>query len=86
MPVGDLPGWHQIFADDFTTDVAVPNFFNIYGSKWRSYGDGVSDTSGNGRRYDTQVLSVSNGILNIYIHTALVNGTYVHMVGSPYKF
>ncbi len=83
MPVGDLPGWHQIFTDDFTTNVTVPNFFSVYGNRWRSYGDGVSDTSGNGRRYDTQVLSVTNGILNIYIHTALVNGTYVHMVGSP---
>ena len=23
MPVGDLPGWHQVFTDDFTTNVAA---------------------------------------------------------------
>jgi len=26
MPVGDLPGWHQTFADDFTTDVPLGGF------------------------------------------------------------
>lgn len=24
MPVGDIPGWHQVFADDFSTDPPVP--------------------------------------------------------------
>ncbi len=24
MPVGDIPGWHQVFADDFSTDPSVP--------------------------------------------------------------
>jgi beta-glucanase (GH16 family) len=31
MPVGDLPGWHQVFADDFTTDVPVGGFS---GCRW----------------------------------------------------
>lgn len=26
MPVGDLPGWHQVFTDDFTTNVPVGGF------------------------------------------------------------
>ena len=26
MPVGDLPGWHQVFADDFTTSFPVGAF------------------------------------------------------------
>jgi hypothetical protein len=26
MPAGDLPGWHQVFADDFTTPVPVGGF------------------------------------------------------------
>jgi hypothetical protein len=24
MPIGDLPGWHQVFADDFSADPSVP--------------------------------------------------------------
>ena len=26
MPVGDIPGWHQIFTDDFSTDVPLGGF------------------------------------------------------------
>src|SRR5215472_1874929 len=26
MPVGDIPGWHQVFSDDFTTDVPLGSF------------------------------------------------------------
>ncbi len=26
MPTGDLPGWHQVFADNFTTDVPLGGF------------------------------------------------------------
>jgi len=25
-PIGDIPGWHQIFVEDFNTDVAVGSF------------------------------------------------------------
>jgi hypothetical protein len=80
MPVGDLPGWHQVFADDFTTDAAVGSFpGSAYGNKWSVYLDGWKDTTGNGQYYPSRVLSVSNGVLNMYLHTE--NG--IHMVAAP---
>src|ERR1700686_1550822 len=49
MPRGDLPGWHQIFAEDFATAVPVGSFPGpVYQSKWGVYPDGWHDTSRNG--------------------------------------
>ena len=80
MPVGDLPGWHQVFTDDFTPNVPVGSFpGSAYGSKWTGYGDGTKDTTGNGHYYPSKVLSANNGVLNMYLHTE--NG--VHMVAAP---
>ena len=80
MPIGDLPGWHQIFAEDFATNVPVGSFpGTVYGAKWAVYPDGWKDTTGNGTYYGSKVLSVSNGVLNMYIHTE--NG--IHMVAAP---
>jgi hypothetical protein len=80
MPVGDLPGWHQIFADDFTTDIPVGSFPSpVYGGRWAGYGDGTRDTTGHGEYYPSRVLSVSNGVLNMYLHSE--NG--IHMVAAP---
>ncbi len=70
MPVGDLPGWRQVFTDNFATDVPVGSFpGSVYGSKWSAYLDGWTDTSGRGQYYPSKVLSVQNGILTYYIHT-----------------
>jgi hypothetical protein len=77
MPVGDLPGWHQIFTEDFATDAAVGSFSSIYGTRWQVYGDGSKD-NGNGLYFPSKVLSVANGLLNIHIHTE--NG--IHMGGA----
>ena len=81
MPVGDLPGWHQIFTEDFSTDVPLGSFpGSVYGSKWTNYGDGTRDTSGNGEYYPSMVLSVSGGVLNMYLHTS---PSGVHLVAAP---
>jgi hypothetical protein len=80
MPVGDITGWHQIFTDDFTTNVPVGSFpGSVYGSKWSAYPDGWQDTSKNGTYFPSKVLSVQNGVLNMYLHTE--NG--IHMVSAP---
>jgi hypothetical protein len=80
MPVGDLPGWHQIFTDDFTTSAPVGSFpGSAYSKKWGARPDGSKDTSGRGTFYPSKVLSVANGALNMNIHTE--NG--VHMVAAP---
>src|SRR5437660_700572 len=43
MPVGDIPGWHQIFTDDFTTDVPLGSFPDAVSDKWSDYPDGWPD-------------------------------------------
>ncbi|MGH2344697.1 MAG: family 16 glycosylhydrolase, partial [Chloroflexota bacterium] len=80
MPIGDTPGWHQIFTENFAVDVPVGSFpGSMYSSKWTVYPDGWQDTSKNGTYYPSKVLSVQNGVLNMYLHTE--NG--VHMVSAP---
>ena len=88
MPVGDITDanrrWHQIFADDFTTNVPVGSFPGaVYRSRWGVYPDGRHDTSGNGTYYPSKVLSVGNSALNMYLHTELINGIPVHLVAAP---
>jgi hypothetical protein len=80
MPVGDIPGWHQLFADDFTTDVPLGQFPAAVSTRWGAYGDGWHDTTGNGTYNCTKVCSVANGIFDMYIHTE--NG--VHYVAAPF--
>ncbi|HZE37257.1 MAG TPA: glycoside hydrolase family 16 protein [Stackebrandtia sp.] len=70
MPQGDLPGWKQIFADDFTEPAAVGQFpGDAYGDKWKVYPDGWNDTSGNGTYYPSKVVSVADGMLTKHLHT-----------------
>lgn len=83
MPSGDLPGWHQVFADDFTTDVPIGSFPQAVSSKWDAYPDGWHDTSGNGTYYPSRVISVAGGVLSIHLHTETVGGASVHMVSAP---
>jgi beta-glucanase (GH16 family) len=79
MPIGDMPGWHQVFADDFTTDVPLGKFPGAVADKWSAYPDGWNDTTKNGTYYPSKVISIRNGVLNMYLHTE--NG--IHMVSAP---
>lgn len=84
MPVGDLQGWKQIFADDFTVDAPTGSWATtdaskvVYtgdkGGKWTVYPDGWSSTytSGKPGYQPGQVLSVHDGYLDFYLHS--VNG------------
>lgn len=67
MPVGDLPGWKQIFTEDFDTDVALGGFPGPYSQTWAGY-DGFGDTSGDGQ-YAERILSVHDSMLDMYLHT-----------------
>jgi hypothetical protein len=78
MPVGDLTGWRQVFTDDFTTNVPVGQFPAAVSSKWSVYPDGWKDTSKNGTYSPSSVVSIQNGVMNKYLHTA--NG--VHRVAA----
>lgn len=93
-PVGDLPGWRQIFVDEFagavklgewsecTTKPLVCNGLSEpYRSKWWAYTEGWPDTSGNGIYSPSKTLSVSQGVLDIYIHTDEEHD--IHRVAAP---
>jgi hypothetical protein len=79
MPIGDLAGWKQIFADDFTTPVPLGSFPSAVSSRWSAYPSSAHDSSGNGQYNPQKVLSVRDGMLNMFIHTE--GGT--HMVAAP---
>lgn len=69
VPVGDLPGWHQVFADDFSAAVPLGGFpGSMYGSRWTGY-EGLRDTSGAGTYSNARVVSVHDGVLDMYLHT-----------------
>jgi hypothetical protein len=78
MPVGNLPGWNQIFADDFAGDnYPVGSFtnctrFSCAGTPdvdWGAASDGTVDASGFCQDYPSQTLSIQGGIMNVWVHT-----------------
>jgi len=93
MPVGDIPGWHQIFTDDFQTDIPVGGFSGCQNdtartctglppsvsAKWWAYPDGWTDTSGKGTYMPSKTISIGDGAMHLHLYTD--NG--VHMVAAP---
>lgn len=79
MPVGNLPGWTQVFTDDFTTNVPLGSFPSAVSNKWGAYPDGWQDTTKNGTYMPSKVMSIANGVMNMHLFTE--NG--VHMVTAP---
>ncbi|SDI96021.1 Glycosyl hydrolases family 16 [Frankineae bacterium MT45] len=78
MPVGNLPGWTQVFAEDFTKPAPLGTFSRTYASKWTGY-NGANDTSKQGTYRPDKVLSVHDGMLDMYLHTE--GGE--HLVAAP---
>jgi beta-glucanase (GH16 family) len=69
MPRGDLPGWKQVFAEDFNTDVPLGSFpGDAYENRWTGY-HGFEDTRGGGTYSLTRTLSVHDGVLDIDLHS-----------------
>ncbi len=67
MPVGNLPGWKQVFTQDFKTDVPLGSFRqSSYMKDLFPYTGG--DTYGHGEYDATKVNSVSGGILDWFLH------------------
>ncbi|GCE16085.1 glycoside hydrolase family 16 protein [Tengunoibacter tsumagoiensis] len=74
MPVGDLPGWRQIFTEDFNQNVELGNFPGPeYQDKFTVYPDGTKDTAGQkggtSVYYPSKVVSVKDSMLRLYLHT-----------------
>ncbi|UQX87886.1 glycoside hydrolase family 16 protein [Jatrophihabitans telluris] len=69
MPVGDLSGWKQVLAEDFTNTVALGGFpTSSYKNEFYPY-SGFPDTSKHGVYNPTKVVSTSGGLLDYYLHT-----------------
>lgn len=69
MPTAAPSGWRQVFADDFTTPVALGGFpGSAYSSRWSGY-DGFTDTAGVGTYAPRRVVSVQNGALDLSLRT-----------------
>ena len=74
MPVGDLPGWHQVFVEDFLDDAPIGSWpGTTYAPRWDFYPDCWHDTSGVGFYYPERVVSVAGGILAKYLHSEQMN-------------
>lgn len=88
LPNGDLPGWKQVFREEFDQgDVPIGAFPGpAYSEKWSAgYKDGTPDTAGQkgvkSGYYPSKVLSVRNGKLDWYLHSE--NGTSMGAAPSP---
>jgi hypothetical protein len=70
MPVGDLPGWRQVFTDDFTSNVALGSWPGAYAAKWADYTyAGSHDTNGGAEWNTVKDVSVSAGMADYYLHS-----------------
>jgi hypothetical protein len=78
MPVGDLPGWRQIFRDDFTTDVPQGAFPGALAGRWGAYPYPARDTY-SGTYWPQKVISVHDGFMDLFLHSE--NG--VHLSAAP---
>lgn len=74
MPSGTMPGWTQVFADDFSQNVPLGSFPAAVAGLWgNSYADGTGTTLVNGapkgQYWPSKTVSESGGTLNIHVHT-----------------
>jgi hypothetical protein len=89
MPQGDLPGWRQIFADDFADDAPVGQFTDVYGARWSPYPDGWANTAGYAamsRYYPSRVVSAQGGLLKLDLHSEFLTASDLEaadQTGSP---
>jgi hypothetical protein len=74
MPIGDLPGWKQIYTENFSRSADKGKFMNVYSDNfWQIYSDNYPDTAGKNWGqpsvyYPSKVLSVGNGVLTKNVH------------------
>lgn len=79
MPVGNLPGWKQVFVDNFAQSVPTGKFPQAVSTKWSAYPTGWKDTSKFGTYSPAKVVSIHDGIMDLHLRTE--NG--VPLVSAP---
>jgi hypothetical protein len=92
MPVGDVAGWHQIFADDFTKEARLGSwgascgacavYTGDHGGRWHEYGDGWSCGQYPNCYEPSQVLSVHGGELDFWLHNVRYANGFVGPAGA----
>ncbi|MEI6622526.1 MAG: glycoside hydrolase family 16 protein [Actinomycetes bacterium] len=87
MPVGDLPGWKSVFAQDFNTPAALGSFLTTY-KDFGAYPYGYTDTSRNlrsnpGYYHPEKTLSASNGAMDAWLHYDATLGKYLVAAPKP---
>jgi hypothetical protein len=63
LPVGDLAGWTQNLAEDFTTDAATGSFQDTYANSWCGYEEGTG-----GKYFNNALISAHDGIMDIALN------------------
>jgi len=85
MPVGNLPGFTQVTAVDFTTPVALGSSIESVYPVWAAYPDGA----GNGKYQGSKTTSVHDSYLDIWVHHDSTLGDIgaagVFRIGSNYS-
>ena len=69
VPLGDIPGWVQVFSEDFGTDVPLGGFPQALSSKWWAYPSPWKDSMRRGTYNPARTLSVAGGVLSSHIHS-----------------
>ena len=91
VPLGDLPGWKQIFVDDFNQDVALGDFPKAVEGSWGAYpypwrdtrGQAASSPEDGGWYFPEKTVSIDNGVMDIWLHSELIDGVYKRLVAAP---
>jgi len=90
VPVGDLPGWKQIFVDDFNTDVALGDFPEAVKDTWDAYPYQWRDTTGQttdnpeygGWYHPQKTVSIKDGVLDVWLHTENIDNANKRLVAA----
>lgn len=86
MPIGNLPGWKQIFTEDFKTSANEGQFASASGAvlpaaykeKFWTYPNGWPDTLKHGQYMPSQTMSVKDGLF----HVRMRNENGINKVGA----
>jgi len=90
MPVGDLPGWKQVFVDDFNEDVALGDFPSAVQDRWEAYPYPWRDTTGQrtnnpeigGWYHPRKTVSVKDGVLDVWLRSKNIDNADKNLVAA----
>ncbi len=72
-----------VFSEDFNKNVVIGSFPQSVSNKWKAYPYPWQDTSKKGFYYPEKVVSFKDGVMNMFIHSEVINGVNKHLVAAP---